>query len=64
MASKEFTSKEWWITLRNSRIPNSIRNKIKKLENIRSKYVKSKWSLVFNDTCLKEKLIPNFARKK
>ena len=44
------------------KLPNSIQNKIRKLENIRSKHVKCKWSLVFNDTCLKEKLMPNYTR--
>ena len=42
------------------KLPNSIRNKIRKLENIRSKYIKYKWSLVFNDTCLKGNTIENY----
>ena len=38
------------------KLPNSIRNKVKELENVKSKYVKCKWSFVFNDTCLKDKI--------
>ena len=44
------------------KLPNYIRKQIRKLENIKTKIRKSKWSLVFNDTCLKENILPNYTR--
>ena len=35
------------------KLSNSIKNKIRKWENIKSKYIRCKWSFVFKDTCLK-----------
>ena len=43
-------------------LPNYIRTQIRKLENIKTKIIKCKWSLVFNDTCLKENILPNYTR--
>ena len=44
------------------KLPNYIRSKLRKLENVKTKIIKSKWSLVFNDTCLKENILPNYTR--
>ena len=42
------------------KLPNHLKNQIRKLENVKTKLLKSKWSLVFNDTCLKENLLPDY----
>ena len=44
------------------KLPNHLKNQIRKLENVKTKLLKSKWSLVFNDTCLKENLLPDYTR--
>ena len=44
------------------KLPNYIRTKLRKLENVKTKIIKSKWSLVFNDTCLNENILPNYTR--
>ena len=32
------------------KLPKHLKNQIRKLENVKTKLLKSKWSLVFNDT--------------
>ena len=44
------------------KLPQTWRNIIKKLESTKTKLVKAKWSSIFNDICLKEKLLPNYTR--
>ena len=36
------------------KLPQLWRNTIKKLEGVKVKFIKAKWSLIFNDICLKE----------
>ena len=44
------------------KLPQLWRNTIKKLEGIKVKFIEAKWSLIFNDICLKENLLPNYTR--
>ena len=39
-------------------LPNELKNDFRKYEDIRKKIINTKWSLVFNQTCLKENLWP------
>ena len=45
-----------------NKLPLNIRPHIRKLENIKDKIIKNKWSQIFNEICLKEKLLPNYTR--
>ena len=45
-------------TVRN--LPAEAMQIIRKLENVKRKIIKCKWSMVFNDTCINEKLLPNY----
>ena len=38
-------------------LPDELRNIFRKYEETRKKIINSKWSLVFNQTCLKENMI-------
>ena len=44
------------------KLPNYIRTKLRKLENVKTKIIKSKLGLVLNDTCLEENILPNYTR--
>ena len=44
------------------KLPVFWRNIIRKLENLKFKLLKAKWSSIFNEICLKEKLLPNYTR--
>ena len=46
-----------------NKLPNFWKTVIRKLENIRIKLVKAKWSACFNNVCLKENLLPCYTRK-
>ena len=35
-------------------LPNELKDIFRKFEDVRRKIINSKWSLVFNETCLKE----------
>ena len=43
--------------------PRNIKNKYRKLEKNKIKVMENKWSLVFNNTCLTEEILPNYSRK-
>ena len=45
-----------------NKLPNFWKTVIRKLENIRIKLVKAKWSACFNNVCLKENLLPCYTR--
>ena len=45
-----------------NKLPLNIRPEIRKLENIKGKIIKNKWSQIFNEICIKEKLLPNYTR--
>ena len=38
------------------------RNIFRKYENLKRKIIKAKWSNVFNKTCIREDLLPNYTR--
>ena len=38
--------------------PRDLINYFRKYENLRQKKIKNKWSLIFNDLCLSENLMP------
>ena len=37
-----------------NKLPLNIRPEIRKLENIKGKIIKNKWSQIFNEICIKE----------
>ena len=39
-------------------LPYELKNIFRKFEDVKRKMINSKWSLVFNQTCLKENLRP------
>ena len=43
-------------------LPSNVIEIFRKLESIKNKILKNKWSLVFNNTCIKENLLPNYTR--
>ena len=43
-------------------LPPEAMQIIRKLENVKRKIIKCKWSLVFNNTCIKERLIDEWSR--
>ena len=45
------------------RCPEELIKLFRSLEQIRKKEINSKWSIVFNETCIKENLWPNFTNK-
>ena len=42
-------------------LPFDLKSKFRKLENNSKKLILSKWSIVFNETCLKENLLPIYS---
>ena len=42
-------------------LPFDLKSKFRKLENNSKKLIMSKWSIVFNETCLKENLLPIYS---
>ena len=43
-------------------LPHRIIQILRKMENIQRKMIKCKWSLVFNNTCIKENLLPTYTK--
>ena len=43
-------------------LPANTRTLFRKLENLAKKQIKNKWSIAFNDACIKENLLPNYTR--
>ena len=41
-------------------LPSEFKSKIRKLENLKTKLINNSWSKIFNEVCLKEKLMPNY----
>ena len=39
-----------------------IKAQIRKLENVKYKLLRSKWSTIFNKICLKENLLPDYTK--
>ena len=44
-------------------LPNRVINILRRLESIQRKIVKCKWSLVFNNTCISENILPNYTNE-
>ena len=42
--------------------PPDLKNNFRKYENLCQKKIKNHWSLVFNDVCLSEKLMPIYTK--
>ena len=42
-------------------LPFDLKSNFRKLENSYKKHIMSKWSIVFNETCLKENLLPKYS---
>ena len=40
----------------------AIKIQIRKLENVKYKLLRSKWSTIFNKICLEENLLPDYTR--
>ena len=45
-----------------SKHPTGIKVQIRKLETIKYKLLRCKWSTIFNKICLKENLMPDYTR--
>ena len=43
-------------------VSNGLRAKYRKLENIEKKLINTKWSIIFNNVCLKENIMPNYTK--
>ena len=43
-------------------VPVDLRKLYRKLEDTRKKLLKAKWSITFNNVCLKENIMPNYSR--
>ena len=43
-------------------LPSEIKNIYRKIEKNENKLLKNKWSLIFNETCLKEEILPNYTK--
>ena len=41
-------------------LPFTASSILRKLENVKRKIIKCKWSIVFNKTCLNENILPNY----
>ena len=41
---------------------NDVKTEIRKLEAIKYKKLRCKWSQIFNQVCLKENLLPNYTK--
>ena len=41
-------------------LPFTASSILRKLENVKRKIIKCKWSIVFNETCLNENILPNY----
>ena len=41
-------------------LPTEIKNIYRKIEKNENKLLKNKWSLIFNETCLNEEILPNY----
>ena len=42
------------------KLPFTASSILRKLENVKRKIIKCKWSIVFNETCLNENILPNY----
>ena len=47
-----------------SKLPRNVRKTVREIEGTQRKLVKAKSALVFNETAIKENLLPNYTRKK
>ena len=43
-------------------LPSEIKNLYRKIEKNENKLLKNKWFLIFNETCLKEEILPNYTK--
>ena len=41
-------------------LPTEIKNKIKKLEKAHNVFINNKYGIIFNETCIKEGLLPKY----
>ena len=41
-------------------LPDSLKSKYRKYENLIKKYINAEWSKLFNNVCLKENLWPSY----
>ena len=41
-------------------LPIEIKNKIRKLEKAQSVFINNKYGIIFNETCIKEGLLPKY----
>ena len=45
------------------RLPDELIKLFRSFEQTKKKEINAKWSIVFNETCIKEKIWPNFTNK-
>ena len=43
-------------------IPTELKRKFRKCENLKIKLINNLWSTTFNETCIKENLLPNYTK--
>ena len=41
-------------------LPTEIKNKIRKVEKARNVFINNKYGIIFNETCIKEGLLPKY----
>ena len=41
-------------------LPTEIKNKIRKLEKAHNVFINNKYGIIFNETCIKERLLPKY----
>ena len=46
------------------RLPEELIKLFRRFEQVKKKVINAKWSIVFNETCIKENLWPNFTNLK
>ena len=43
-------------------LPTEIKNKIRKLEKAHNVFINNKYGIIFNETCIKEGLLPKYTK--
>lgn len=49
-------------TTRINILPTDLRSLFRKLERVENKIINAEWSLFFNETCIKENILPNYTK--
>ena len=44
-------------------LPEDLKRMYRELENVKNKIINANWSIVFNETCIKENIWPKYTNK-